>query len=77
MGNKLTIFIDRMNKLGINVKLIGNYPWIYIVQINGKHVVEKFQSNHGFTIAFSPIRKNDELTFSDIGEIFRVIRTYC
>ncbi len=76
MKDKLTIFVDRMNKLGIDIKLGGNYPWIYIDYINGNRVTEKFQANHGFTIAFLPIRPDKELEFTDIGEIFRLIRKY-
>lgn len=76
MVDKLTIFIDRMNKLGIDIKLGGNLPWIYIDTINGKRVIEKFQSNHGFTIVFAPIKDNQELKFTDIGEIFKLIRKY-
>ena len=77
MMDKLTIFINRMNKLGIDIKLVGNYPWIYIDEINGKRVTEKFQGNHGFTIAFLPIRKDQEINFTDIREIFQLIRKYC
>ena len=75
--DKLTIFINRMNKLGIDIKLVVNYPWIYIDEINGKRVTEKFQGNHGFTIAFLPIRKDQEINFTDIREIFQLIRKYC
>ena len=74
--DKLTIFVDRMNKLGIDIKLGGNYPWIYIDYINGKRVVEKFQANHGFTIAFLPSTPDKELEFTDIGEIFKLVRKY-
>ncbi len=77
MKNKLTIFVDRMKKLGIDIKFVVNYPWIYIDEINGKRVTEKFQGKHGFTIAFLPIRKNQDLNLTDIGEIFRLIRKYC
>jgi len=77
MKDKLTIFGDRMKKLGIDVKLVSNYPWVYLDEINGKHVIEKFQGNHGFTIAFLPIRKEQELVFTDINEIFKLIRKYC
>ena len=76
MENKLSIFVNRMKKLGIDIKLVGNYPWIYIGEINGKQVTEKFQGNHGFTIAFLPIREDQELNFTDIGEIFQLIRKY-
>ena len=50
----LNIFIARMKRLGIDIELMGNYPWIYIYTINGKRVTEQFLANHGFTIAFQP-----------------------
>ncbi len=73
---KLKIFIKRLNKIGIDIKLVGNYPWLYLDTVNGKKVTEKFEANHGFTIAFSPIRPNQELNFTDISEIFKIIRKY-
>jgi hypothetical protein len=72
----LSVFVERMKKLGIDVELSGNYPWIYIDKINGKRVTEKFKGNHGFTIAFLPIRKEQQMKFTDIGEIFKLIRKY-
>jgi hypothetical protein len=72
----LKTFINRMNRLGIDVKLSGNFPWIYIQEINGKRVTETFEGNHGFTIAFLPIRNNQQMRFTDIAEIFKLIRKY-
>ena len=74
--DKLTIFIDRLKKIGLDLKLVSNYPWIYIDTINGKRVTEKFRADHGFTVAFFPIRKNQELNFTDLKEIFKLIRKY-
>jgi len=74
--DKLDTFISRMNKIGIKVELVGNYPWVYIDKINDKEIEETFFGNHGFTIAFLPIRENQELKFTDIGEIFKLIRKY-
>ncbi len=75
--DKLKVFIDRLQKLGVEIKLVGNYPWIYIDTINGKKVTERFQGNHGFTVAFLPVRVGQELNFTDIGEIFKLLRKYC
>jgi hypothetical protein len=75
-ADKLKVFVDRMQKININIKLVGNYPWIYIDEINGKRVAEKFEGNHGFTIAFLPVRADRELEFTDISEIFKLIRKY-
>ena len=74
--DKLKVFVDRMKRINVNVKLVGNYPWIYIDEINGKRVTEKFEGNHGFTIAFLPVRSDRELEFTDISEIFKLIRKY-
>jgi hypothetical protein len=74
--DKLKVFVDRMKRININIKLVGNYPWIYIDEINGKRVTEKFEGNHGFTIAFLPVRVDRELEFTDISEIFKLIRKY-
>lgn len=74
--DKIVTFINRMKKIGIEVTLFGNYPWIYIDTINGKKVTERFEGNHGFTIAFLPARKDRELDFTDIGEIFKLLRKY-
>jgi hypothetical protein len=72
----MTIFVDRMRKLGILVELVGNFPWIYLDKVNGHRVTEKFEGNHGFTIAFSPIRPGQRLKFTDLGRVFEVVRKY-
>ena len=74
--DKIEVFIDRMKKLNINIELSGNFPWIYINKINDKRVTEIFQANHGFTIAFLPIKNDKEIEFTDIKEIFKLIRKY-
>jgi len=74
--NKISIFINRLKKLNIKLELVGNYPWVYIDKINGKKVKEKFQGNHGFTLYFAPIKENQEIQFTDISEIFKLIRKY-
>ena len=75
---KLDVFVKRMEKLGIEVKLVGNYPWIYIDEVNGKEIEEEdyFYGNHGFTIAFLPVRYGQPMEFTDIGKIFELIRNY-
>lgn len=69
--SKITIFIERLQKLNIKIELFGNYPWIYLDTINGKKVKERFLANHGFTIMFSTTNE-----FTDIKEIFKIIRKY-
>lgn len=74
--DKIEIFINRLKKLGISIDLINNYPWIYINKINNIKVKEKFMAEHGFTLVFLPIRNDQELFFSNIKEIFKIIRNY-
>lgn len=76
--NILIVFVERMKKLGIEVELVGNVPWIYIEKINGKRIKKEdyFQGNHGFTIAFYPIRNDQVMKFTDISRIFKLIRKY-
>ncbi len=75
--DKINVFVERLQKIGIEIKLGFNYPWVYIDYINGKRVTERFQGNHGFTLLFIPIKKDEEIHFTDTKEIFKLIRKYC
>ena len=74
--NVINRLVPRLKRIGINVRLAGNYPWIYLDEVNGKRVTEKYLANHGFTIAFMPIRPEQKMELTDIGEIFKIIRKY-
>ena len=75
--DKLGVFIERLKKIGIEVKLSGNFPWVYISEINGIRVKENFQANHGFTVMFLPGRNDSPPSeFTDIKEIFNLLRKY-
>lgn len=67
-------FINRLNKIGIKVELIGNYPWVYMRKINGKVVKGVFQAEHGFTIFFKSIKTNQNDKITDISLVFKKIR---
>ena len=73
---KLDVFIKRLERVGIKVKLGMNVPWVYIDEINGKRVTEKFQAEHGFTVAFLPIKNGAEIKFTNITKIFELLRKY-
>ena len=66
-------FIRRMDKLGIDIGLIGNYPWIYLDTVNGKRVKGTFQANHGFT-AFILDVNTGEHHLADRNILFNKIR---
>ncbi len=69
-------FQENSKKLGIDVEFGANFPWIYVDKINGQRVTEKFEADHGFTVAFLPVRRDMPFRFTDIGEIFKLIRKY-
>ena len=73
---KIDTFIRRLKNIGIDIELMGNVPWIYIYSVNGHRVVETFKGEHGFTIAFYPIRAGQEIVFTDLPKIFDLIRKY-
>lgn len=73
---KLDTFLKRMKKIGIEITLLGNIPWIYIDTINGKKVTEKYSANHGFTIGYYPVKIDDVFEFLDIKKVFELIRKY-
>jgi hypothetical protein len=76
-SDKITRFVERLKKIGIDVKLIGNFPWVYIDEICGIRVTESFAANHGFTLIFLPGRNDSPVSeFTDIEEIFKLIRKY-
>ena len=76
-GDKITVFVERLKKIGIEVELAGNNPWVYINCICGKRVTETFEGNHGFTLIFLPGRNDSPPSeFTDIKEIFKLIRKY-
>jgi hypothetical protein len=61
-----------MERIGIHLELLGNYPWVYISTINGKKVKEKFRSEYGFVLGYT----NKGFIFEDLTQIFNLIRKY-
>jgi hypothetical protein len=76
--NVLNKLVTRLKKIGIEVELAGNYPWIYLEKVNGNRIKEQdyYFANHGFTIAFLPIRSDKEMEILDISKTFEIIRKY-
>lgn len=68
---KLKRFVRRLHRIGVNVELMGNFPWIYLHTVNGNRVTEKFKAKHGFTVYFATSGE-----FTDLKEIFKIIRKY-
>lgn len=74
--NLIHKFVNRLNRIGIEVTLIGNYPWVYMDTVNNKQVKENFMANHGFTVFFEPIHEGQKVRFSDRRTVFLKIREY-
>ena len=76
--NVINRLVPRLRKIGINVELVGNYPWIYLDKVNGNRIKREdfFRGNHGFTIAFHPIRVDQVMELTDIKKVFEIIRKY-
>ena len=76
MDHPVTILRNRLLKIGITIEMFSNYPWIYLDKVNGNAVKEKYFANHGFTIGFNPARVGDVFSYTDLKEIFKIIRKY-
>lgn len=76
--NEIQVFINRLKKIGIELELSGNIPWIYLDKVNGNRVKrEDYNANHGYTIAWYPVRLGDKPHLdSDLKRTFQVIRKY-
>ena len=76
--NEIEVFINRMRKIGIELELEGNVPWIYLKSVNGNRVREiDYNANHGYTIARYPVRLGDKPHLdSDLNRTFDIIRKY-
>ena len=77
-NNVINRLVPRLKKIGINVELVCNYPWIYLEKVNGNRIKKEdfFRGNHGFTIAFLPIRADQTMELTDIRKVFEIIRKY-
>lgn len=76
--NEIQIFINRMKKIGIELELVGNVPWIYLEKVNGNRVKpEDYNTDHGYTIAWHPVRLGNKPHLdSDLSRTFYIIRKY-
>ena len=78
--NEVVKFRERLKKIGYEIELAGNVPWIYLHSVNGNRVkkVDWINANHGYTIAWYPIRNGDEvqLNWTDIKTTFMLLRKY-
>lgn len=76
--NVLSRLVPRLKKIGINIEMVGNYPWIYLEKVNGNRIQREdyYCGNHGFTIAFVPLKEDKKMEITDIKKTIEVIRKY-
>ena len=74
--DKLEVFQQRLKGVGIGIELTLNWPWVYLSKVNDKTVKDKYRSDHGFTIAFMPIQHGRDIVFTELSEVFGLIRKY-
>jgi hypothetical protein len=76
--NVINRLVPRLRKIGIEVQLYGNAPWIYLDSVNGNKIKKEdyYLGNHGFTIAFYPIKPGKAMEINDISKTFDIIRKY-
>ena len=78
--NEVVKFRERLGKIGIEIELEGNVPWIYLKSVNGNRVQPEdwINANHGHCIAWFPAGLDDDfrLNWHDIKLTFKLIRKY-
>ena len=75
---QLDVLTKRLKKINIEIKIVGNIPWIYLSSVNGNIIKPEdyYLANHGFTIAFMPMSEREKIEITDIKKTFEVIRKY-
>ena len=76
--NEIEIFINRLKKIGIELELVGNVPWIYLNKVNGNKIQpEDYNANHGYTVAWYPVRLGEKPHLDkDLKRTFKILRKY-
>tara|TARA_R110000803_G_scaffold43094_2_gene92242 strand:+ start:123 stop:389 length:267 start_codon:yes stop_codon:yes gene_type:complete len=73
--DELSIFMNRLKRIGIKIKVSGNLPWVYLDSVNGNRVKEKGnQGNHGWNIAW--FKGSGHTILTDTEETFKLLRKY-
>ena len=74
MTSVISRFKRRLSNIGIEVTLTGNIPWVYLTEVNGIRVTEKYSGNHGFTAFYTATKKDSVDRFSDRRKVFSKVR---
>lgn len=71
---KIHKFISRLRRIGIDVELEANLPWVYLHKVNGNKILQKKYANHGFCIFMVPVFTKCDPWVVDLKEVFGLIR---
>jgi len=74
MADRITRLVTRLEKIGIQIELVGNFPWIYLDTVNGVKVAERYRGKHGFTAFFlykDPVWSDRRAVFNKIREMVK------
>jgi hypothetical protein len=78
--NEVVKFRERLKKIGYEIELEGNAPWIYLKSVNENPIKRKdwTNANHGYCIAWSGVKLNEEphMNWYHIKKTFEIIRKY-
>jgi hypothetical protein len=78
--NELDVLVERLKKIGIEIQLTGNIPWIYLRSVNGNVIKQEDckNANWGHCIGWYPAFMYDEyhINWHDIKYTFELIRKY-
>lgn len=78
--NEVTKFRERLKKIGYELELEGNAPWIYLKAVNENPIKQKdwTNANHGYCVAWFPKSHDDNFTLNwqDIKTTFMLLRKY-
>lgn len=76
MATIIERFGRRLDRIGIDVQLSANCPWVYLDSVDGIEVTELFMANHGFTAFWLPINVGQDIVFTDRRVVFAKVREY-
>jgi hypothetical protein len=72
--------VNRLSKIGYDVKFTMNYPWIYLQEVNGIAVQQKRNSEHGFCFGYFTASTSNTTEFNfdntDLKELFNLLKIY-
>jgi len=78
--NEITVFVERLKKIGIQIELASNVPWIYLDKVNGVRIKPEdwYNANHGYCIAYHGVKVGEgpHLNWHSMDVTFKLIRKY-